>query len=337
MKKKFVFLTLVLVTLLLGLAAWIFFRPLSGTGTQPSFLYIRSQSTMEEVEKQIQETHLATSTLWFRMAARLIGYHDVKPGRYKISGSTNLVDLVRMLKNGRQTPVQLVITKIRTRDMFAERVGNQFECGPDGLRNYLNNADSLRAQGFDSNTIMAAVLPLTYEVNWSTQPGKIFARFFAAYRNFWNDERKKKASELGYSPLQIATLASIIDEETNSPSDRPNIASVYLNRLAKGIPLQADPTVKFALGNFELRRIYEGQLKVNSPYNTYQNKGLPPGPICTPSLETIEAVLNAPKTDYLFFVANSDFSGTHVFTVDYQEHLKFARLYTEALNKRNIK
>jgi UPF0755 protein len=202
---------------------------------------------------------------------------------------------------------------------------------------FLNNGDSLKTYALDTNTVMAAAMPLTYEIKWNTTPEKIFQQFYTAYKNFWTAERKQKAEQLHLTPMEVSTLASIIDEETNSSEDRPNIASVYLNRIAKGIPFQADPTVKFALKDFALRRVREKHLQFVSPYNTYMNKGLPPGPICTPSLETIDAVLDSPKTDYLFFVANSDFSGTHVFTANYEDHIKYARLYQQELNKRNIK
>jgi UPF0755 protein len=184
---------------------------------------------------------------------------------------------------------------------------------------------------------MAAVIPLTYELKWNTTASKIFHQFYTAYKNFWTEERKQKAERLHLNTLEVTTLASIIDEETNAASDRPNISSVYLNRIARGMPLQADPTLKFALKNFGLKRLYNEHTTIHSPYNTYINKGLPPGPICTPQIETVEAVLDTPKTDYLYFVANSDFSGTHVFTTNYEEHMKYARLYQQELDRRNIR
>ncbi len=292
---------------------------------------------MRDVQDELTKNKFIRGTVWFRMVSKMVGYKTVKPGRYKITTGMSLAKLVRMLKNGQQTPVSFVITKIRTKEGLAQKIGAAFECDSEQMISFLNNADTLRAYGLDTNTVMAAALPLTYEIKWNTTPDKIFQQFITAYRNFWTDARKEKAEAVGLTPLQASTLASIIDEETNSPKDRPNIASVYLNRIEKGIPLQADPTVKFALKNFELRRILEGHLQVASPYNTYLNKGLPPGPICTPALETIDAVLEAPKTDYLYFVANSDFSGTHIFTEKYEDHLKYARLYQQELNKRNVK
>lgn len=180
---------------------------------------------------------------------------------------------------------------------------------------------------------MAAVMPYTYSIRWNTSARKIFQNFYTAYKNFWTKERKEKADSLHLAPEQVSTLASIIDEETNRKEDKFNIASVYLNRLKIGMPLQADPTVKFALKNFALKRIYHAHLTVASPYNTYINNGLPPGPICTPSLETIDAVLNAPKTGYLYFVASSKFDGSSVFSTTLAEHLKNAKTYQQALNK----
>jgi UPF0755 protein len=337
MKKKLILGSVAVIILIAGFLAWKFFGSTVPSEIEGKYLYIRTGSSFSDVQEELIQNKFIKSTFWFRSASKIAGYKNVKPGRYKITRGMSVMSLVRMLKNGQQSPVSFVITRIRTKESLAEKIKNSFECDSEQVMKYLNNMDTLTSHDLDTNTVMAVALPLTYEINWNTTPEKIFNRFYTAYKNFWTDDRKKKAGNIGYTPLQVSTLASIIDEETNSPDDRPNIASVYMNRIAKGIPLQADPTIKFALKNFELRRIYDWQLKVNSSYNTYVNKGLPPGPICTPSLETIDAVLNAPKTDYLYFVANSDFSGTHIFTTNYEDHMKYARLYQQELNKRNVK
>jgi UPF0755 protein len=227
-----------------------------------------------------------------------------------------------------------VITKLRTKESLASKVGNQFECDSVQMISFLNNPDSLRPFGLDTNTVMAAAMPYTYPINWNTTPGKIFRQFYTAWESFWNEERKQKADSLRLSPVEVVTLASIVEEETLKKQDKYNIASVYLNRLKQGMPLQADPTVKFAMKNFGLKRILGVHLRTESPYNTYQNAGLPPGPICTPSIETIDAVLNAPQTDYLYFVASSSFDGTSVFTTNLTDHSKYARQYQQALTKR---
>jgi len=197
---------------------------------------------------------------------------------------------------------------------------------------FLNNKDILKKYQLDSNTVMTTVFPNTYTYLWTTSTPGIFKKLIAENKKVWNDERKKKADSLGLTPTSAYILASIIEEETNNNNEKGLIASVYLNRMAKNMNLGADPTVKFALRNFTLKRIYEKHLTVESPYNTYRVKGLPPGPICTPSINTLDQVLNAPKTDYLFFVAKKDFTEGHVFTSNYQEHLKYAREYQQALN-----
>jgi UPF0755 protein len=226
-----------------------------------------------------------------------------------------------------------VITKLRTPEDLAKKIGAMFECDSSQMIGFMKNPDSLRSFGVDSNTVMAVVMPYTYSIRWNTTPKKLFQNFIIAFKNFWTDERKQKADSIHLTPVQVSTLASIIEEETNNKNDKPVIASVYLNRLAIGMPLQADPTIKYAMKDFKLKRIYHAFLNVASPYNTYSNKGLPPGPICTPSIETIDAVLNAPKTSYLYFVASSNFDGSSVFSSTLSQHLKNAKAYQQALDK----
>jgi peptidoglycan lytic transglycosylase G len=336
MKKKILLSAFGFVLLLAGFCAWKLFGPAISI-KQDSYLYIKTGSSFADVQGELTSNKFIGSPTWFKIAARVIGYKNIKPGRYKLTDGMNITGLVRLLKNGRQTPVNFVITKIRTKESLAVKIAREFECDSLRVINFLDNSDSLNPYHLDTNTVMAAVMPLTYEIKWNSTPSGIFRQFYTAYKNFWNADRKQKADSLHLAPVEVSALASIIDEETNSATDRPNIASVYLNRIRKGIPLQADPTLKFALNNFGLKRILNEHKEVVSPYNTYMNKGLPPGPICTPQLETIDAVLNSPQTDYLYFVAKSDFSGTHIFTTNYNDHMKNARLYQKELNKRNIK
>lgn len=323
------------MALITGLAAWQFFGP-AVRPPENKFFYIATGQTYKEVKADLHRLKIVSGKTWFHWASKLIGYKNIKPGRYEIKNRMNLVSLVRMLKNGQQSPVPFVITKIRTKQALASRIGNAFECDSMQMINFLNSADSLKQYGLDTNTVMAAAMPFTYTIHWNTTAAKIFRQFYTAYKTFWTATRKQKADSLGLTPIQASTLASIIDEETNAKTDKPNIASVYLNRIAKGMPLQADPTVKFAMKNFGLKRLLKGHLQTVSPYNTYLHKGLPPGPICTPAIETIDAVLDSPKTNYLYFVASSAFDGTHIFTTRYADHLKYALLYQQELNKRNI-
>ena len=331
MKRKIIGIFLLLI-LIAGFAVWKLFRPtLSVANGQ--FLYIKTGYVYADVKKELTDKKFVRNGRSFDLASKIIGYKTVKPGRYKIIKGMSLFDLVRMLRNGSQAQVNLVITKLRTKEDFARKAGSMFECDSVQVINFLNNNDSLKKYGLDSNTVMTAIMPYTYAINWNTTAGKIFQKFYTAYKNFWTAERKQKADGIHLSPIEISTLASIIEEETNNKADKSNIASVYLNRLAAGMPLQADPTLKFAMKNFELKRIYEKYFGIESPYNTYRNKGLPPGPICTPSIETLDAVLDAPKTDYLYFVANSNLDGSSIFTSNYTEHMKYARIYQQALNK----
>jgi UPF0755 protein len=336
MKKKIILGIIGLLILVAVFIAWKFFGPAVSVKTD-SYLYIKTGSTYQDVQHELTKNNFLRSTLWFRTASKIIGFKNIKPGRYKLTDGMSMLNLVRMLNNGQQWPVNFVITKIRTKENLAAKTGAAFECDSLQMIHFLNNTDSLQPYGLDSNTVMAAAMPYTYEIKWNTTPGKIFRQLYTAYKVFWTPERKQKADSLHLTPAEVSTLASIMDEETNEPADRPNMASVYLNRIAKGMPLQADPTLKFAMKNFGLRRILNEHKEVQSPYNTYMNKGLPPGPICTPATETIDAVLNSPKTGYLYFVANSDFSGTHIFTTNYDDHMKYARLYQQELNKRNVK
>lgn len=203
------------------------------------------------------------------------------------------------------------------------------------MMDFLNNDDSLKNYGLDTNTWACAIIPDTYIYFWNSTPTKIFTKLYQASQKFWTKDRVQKVKQKNLTPEQAYTLASIIEEETNLKTDKTKITSVYLNRIDKNMALQADPTIKFAMKDFGLKRIYEKYLLIPSPYNTYLNKGLPPGPICTPSAETIDAVINAPKTDYIYFVANSDLDGSSVFTSNYAEHMKNAKLYQEALDKQD--
>lgn len=331
-KKKILFGVLAIIIFFIAFIASKFY---GGAISTPAgeFFYIKTGASYSSVRNELLEKKYISSPFWFDRAVQILRFKTVKPGRYKLKKGMSLFDLVRMLRAGNQAQVSFVITKIRTKETLAGRIGKNYECDSLQMIQFLNNPDSLKPFGLDTSTVMVAAMPFTYTANWNMTPGKLFRQFYTAWEQFWNKERKQKADSIGLNPIQVSILASIIDEETNKPSDRPNIASVYLNRLRKGMPLQADPTVKFAMRDFGLRRILNVHLKTESPYNTYLNKGLPPGPICTPAVETIDAILNAPQTDYLYFVANSNFDGTHIFTGTYNDHLKYARIYQQELTK----
>lgn len=330
--KKIILILLAIGLMVGGYVAWKIFGPAVSI-TEQTYFYIKSGDNLGTVKENLVYQQIIPDGSWFDRVAKALKFKKVKPGRYKLQNRMSLFKLVRLLRSGNHTPVNFVITKLRTKENLAAKAGSVFEFDSLQMISFLNNPDSLKAFGLDTNTVMVTAMPFTYSMNWSTTPSRLFRELNNAYRTFWNKERKQKADSLGISPEQVSILASIIDEETRAPSDRPHIASVYLNRIRQGMPLQADPTVKFAMKDFGLKRILNVHLQTASPYNTYINKGLPPGPICTPAVETIDAVLDSPKTDYLYFVANSNFDGTHIFTTKYADHMKYAREYQQALNK----
>jgi UPF0755 protein len=333
MKKLLRLFFLVLVILAVFTSWKIFGSTLKQPGGK--FFYVRTGWIYKDVIAELKNDKIISRDTWFNLVSGILKYKIIKPGKYEIKKGMSVFNLVRMLKNGRQTPVDLVIIKFRTKEEFAHRIGKEFETDSLQMMGFLDNDDSLRHYGLDTNTWACAVIPDTYTYFWNSTPTKIFSKLYLASKKFWTKDKIEKLKEKNLTPTQAFTLASIIEEETNFKNDKANIASVYLNRISKGMPLQADPTIKFALRDFGLKRIYEKYLTVQSPYNTYSNKGLPPGPICIPSVETLNAVINAPQTDYVYFVANSDLNGSSVFTSNYEDHKKYAKLYQQALNRQD--
>jgi UPF0755 protein len=242
--------------------------------------------------------------------------------------------VLEMLIKGKQEPVRFVINKFRTKEDFARYAGRLLECDSAEVAHFLMSVDSMGRFGHDTLTAMSLVIPNTYEIYWNTDAGSLIRRMSVEHDRFWTAERKEKANRLGLTPVEVYTMASIIEEESTKKKDKPLIASVYVNRIEKGMTLSADPTLKYALRDFGLKRIRFKHIDAagNSPFNTYRVKGLPPGPICTPSQETIDAVLDAPKTTYLFFCARPDFSGYHDFASDELQHMANARAYQRALD-----
>lgn len=332
--KRIILVITGIVLIAAGIIAWMFLGPATGFKGKVKYLYIPTkEASREKVLQLLREDSLVDNIRTFDwLASRMDYWQQVKPGKYKISSGNNVLHIIRLLKNGQQTPVNLVITKIRTKENLAAMVGRRFECDSASFMQFLLNSDTLSKYGLDTNTVMTVVLPDTYTYFWNTTPSRIFQKLYREYESFWTEERKALAAEKGLTPQSAYTLASIVEEETNKHDEKGFIASVYLNRVNKGMRLGADPTVKYALRDFGLKRIYNKHLTVESPYNTYRVNGLPPGPICTPSRITLDSVLHSPKTEYIYFVAKSDFSGYHQFTTNYQEHLKYAKIYQRALD-----
>ncbi|MEI7736534.1 MAG: endolytic transglycosylase MltG [Ferruginibacter sp.] len=339
MKKKTIYSVLGLL-LLTGLyTGWKIFGP-TVTAPEKKYFYIKTGYSYQNVLDDLTSGNIITGDFWFGLIAKKLDYPNaVKAGRYEIKNGMSVFNLVRMLRSGRQSAVNLTITNLRTKEDLAQKIASNFECDYNSTIAFLNNTDSLAKYNVDSNTVMTAVIPNTYSIYWNSSPSKIFRKLCAETEKFWSPERKDKAAALNMTPQQVYTMASIVEEETKSDADRGKVASVYINRIETGQRLEADPTIKFALRNFGLQRIREGhKLAVrDSPYNTYFKAGLPPGPICTPQPKTIDAVLNAPTTNYLFFVAQPNWSGLSNFTHSYEEHKINAKNYQHFLDSVNIK
>lgn len=331
-RKKNFSLILAIIFLIAILLAWrIFGSNTNFTENKKSF-YIKTGSSFNSVITQLEEQKILKNPGTFKLIAHQLKYdQNVKAGRYVIENGASIFNVIKILKAGRQTPVNLIITKLRTKEDLAQKIGNNFECDSIAVISLLNNNDSLLPYGLDTNTAMTAVIPNTYAILWNTSANKIFKKLFTEHEKFWTAERKKKADALHLSATQVYTLASIVEEESNKDEDKGKIASVYLNRLRTGMRLSADPTVIFALKDFSIKRVYKKYTEFPSPFNTYLNSGLPPGPVCTPSIKTIDAVLNAPATNYLYFVAQPNLTGYSNFATTYEEHLAFAKQYQQWL------
>lgn len=321
--KKIIWAVLIVFVIGVAVSAWIFLGPATGFKAESEFLYIRSNAAAKQaVIDSLQKNNMVSHLSAFEFLANRMNYWDnIKPGKYEIKKGTNLLDIVRKLRNGQQTPVNLVVTKYRLKEDLAKTAGNRFEFDGEQMLSFLNSPDSLKDFNVTPETAMWVVLPDTYQYFWNTTPRKVYTKLHAESRKFWTAERKQKAQALGLTPLQVYIIASIIEEETTNNSEKDTIASVYINRLKIGMPLQADPTVKFAVRDFAAKRVAGEMLNSTSPYNTYRVKGLPPGPICTPTKLTIDKVLNAANTNYLYFVAHPKLRG-HLFSATYDEHLR---------------
>ena len=260
-----------------------------------------------------------------------------REGAFRIKSGMSPFTAARRIKNGVQDGVRFTFNNVRTLDEWTQRWGNTFMEGADAMRKALMDSALCAKYGKTPQTIACLLMPDTYEFYWDITPEKMLDRMYDYYNEFWTNERKAKAEKLGLTPDEVATVASIVEEETSKADERGKVARLYLNRYHQGMRLQADPTVKFALGDFSIKRITVPMTQVKSPYNTYYVDGLPPGPIRLPEKSTIDAVLDAPQHDYLYMCARADFSGYHDFTRDYASHLDNAHRYQEALNSRGIK
>ena len=323
--------------LIIGLTVFYALTPVSkADGTQ--YLYIDDDDTQDSVIMHLRPMSHTAALTGLTSLMRHSGYgKKIKTGRYAIEPKEGAVALFRKLKNGQQSSMNLTIPEVRTMDRLASVLGKKLMLDSATIASTLYSNEVCGKYGYDTCTVAALFVPNTYDVYWNMSIDALMQRMEKEHQHFWKGERETKAAQMQLTPVEVCTLASIIDEETANNAEKPMIAGMYLNRLKTNMPLQADPTIKFALKQFELKRIWQKLLFIDSPYNTYKNKGLPPGPIKIASIKGIDAVLNAASHNYLYMCAKEDFSGTHNFAKTYGEHLRNAAKYSQALNKRGIK
>ena len=342
-KAKLTVLIVVNILLIFGLAfAYWIYKTVMSPNVQISSgeaveLFIPTGSNYKQVEALIMQTGVLTNPKSFDWVARKKEYPDnIHPGHYVVREGMSNNQLVNMLRGGLQTPVKVTFNNMRDVDQLAGRVSRQIEADSASITILLHNQEYINQLGFNSLTLPALFLPDTYEFYWNTNAEGFVVRMFQEYNRFWTEERKQQAAAKGLTPIEVSTLASIVNKETNMSDEMPRVAGVYLNRLKNNWPLQADPTLIFAWNDYSIHRVLDRHKEIESPYNTYKYNGLPPGPICIPSVTAVKAVLNAEDHHYFYFCAKEDFSGYHNFAKTLTEHNRNAAKYQHALNQRGI-
>ncbi|MFC3417383.1 endolytic transglycosylase MltG [Algoriphagus hitonicola] len=342
-KKKKLLLILIITFSVLGISMsfyfyQVFYSPNVLTRTeQPQAFRIPSNANYKFVSNKLFEEELINDAVSFAFVAKVLDYQElVKPGLYTIQPNMTNLELVRLLRSGNQTPVRITFNNVRTKQDLAEKITSNLEISEAQFLDLIQDSVNIRKFGFEEETIMSMFIPNTYEVWWNTSAEALFDRMYREYQNFWTENRKAKAEAKGLSPTEVSTLASIVQAESQKADERPRIAGVYLNRLRLNMPLQADPTLVFAMGDFSIKRVLNVHKETDSPYNTYRYTGLPPGPINLPDISALDAVLNAEDHKYLYFCAKEDFSGYHAFATNLAQHNANARRYQAALNAAKI-
>jgi len=339
--KLILSLIILLAVILLIYSIYIFniaFKPnIKLTGKKEYYLKIPSNSDYSDVIRILKNDTVLKNSKTFDKLARKKNYPNyINPGRYLIKNNMSNNRVINLLRSGKQQPFNLIFNNIRTKERLAQVISNQIEADSASIMEAMHDSAFLSLTGFNEETVLALFIPNTYQFYWNTTAERFLNRMLNEYHRFWKNGRAELADEIGLSPVEVSTLAAIIDEEALINDELKRIAGVYMNRLEKRMYLNADPTIKFILRDFSVRRILYKDLEINSPYNTYKKIGLPPGPIVIPSIAAIDAVLNYEKHDYLYFCAKEDFSGYHNFAKTLEEHNRNRRLYLQALNKSRI-
>jgi UPF0755 protein len=342
-RKKSIILGMILIASLIGIAAYyiiytfIYKNNVDLGGQKSTYIYIRTGAKYTEVLDTLYRRKIIINHTSFEQVARKKKYPSmIHPGKYKITVGMSNNSLVNALRSGNQEPVKITFNNIRKKEELAGKMSKFLEPDSAQMLEAFNDEEIDNKYGFSRENILAMFVPNTYELYWNIKPDEFMARMAKEYKTFWNDDRKAKARALNMTQTQVIILASIVEKETPVEADKPIIAGVYINRLKKNIPLEADPTLIWAANDFTIKRVLNVHKQINSPYNTYKFKGLPPGPIDIPSVSSIDAVLNYTKHNYLYFCAKEDLSGYSCFAKTLPEHMKNAHRYQQELNKRHI-
>jgi UPF0755 protein len=299
--------------------------------------YISTGSTFDNVKSELYTNGIIVHRNNFEWLAKRKNYPDnINPGHYILKEGMSNNDVLNLLQSGNQTPIKLIFNNIRTKKDLAKKVALQIEADSASIVDLLSDTTYQRKLGLNEYTITTIFIPNTYNVFWNITAKDFVSRMYWEYKNFWNEERKSKADKLGISIPEVITLASIVEKETSKNSEKKRMAGVYINRLNRKWKLQADPTLVYAIGDFSIKRVLNEHKEIDSPFNTYKYHGIPPGPICIPSIASIDAVLNFEKHKYLYFCAKEDLSGYHNFAKNYRQHEANAKKYRKALNKMKI-
>ncbi|PSR04261.1 MAG: endolytic transglycosylase MltG [Bacteroidetes bacterium SW_11_45_7] len=339
---RYAIVIVVLILLAVGAReAWRYYHMIYGEnvyGDKDKYvLYIPTGADFETVRDSLHQNSIIQDTASFRWVANQMNYSkNIQPGRYYIKPGMSNRALLKLLRSGAKKPVKVTWQKFRLKENYVSYISDKLELDSASLMALLQDDVFLRQYGLTPENVMVIFIPDTYEFYWNTSASDFFDRMWKEYNKFWMDQRKRKAEQHNLTPVEATILASILEEETQVEKEMSKIAGVYLNRLHNNWKLQADPTVKYAVGDFSIRRVLDKHVNTESPYNTYRNQGIPPGPICTPPINAIESVLNAEEHDYYYFCAKPDMSGEHVFAKTHRQHIRNARAFQRALNERNI-
>lgn len=300
-------------------------------------ILIEENTDFEQLQNIVYERGIVNDMLSFSFVAKILDYQEnIKPGLYQLQKNMTNLQAVRLLRSGAQVPTTVTFNNVRLKEDLASKITQNIGVDSTEFLQLLHNDSLITAYGFTQENIMSMFLPNTYEVYYTISANGLFERMHQEYEKFWTKERRQKAENLGLSPLEVSALASIVQAETIKADERPKVAEVYLNRLEKNMALQADPALVFAVGDFSIKRVLNIHKDVDSPYNLYKFRGLPPGPINLPEIGSIDAVLNHDNHKYLYFCAKPDFSGYHSFATNLVQHNKNAAAYQAALNKARI-